>query len=165
MSRLLFFPGYQENRLEPRLRYNGGMTHFPSISLNTDWRSYPPDDTDPLYSASQLDDSSWDHLSILADWPRHLLGQAETIHLQRKFDLEPIGDVCIRIFLHLEAAPEATSVYVNGWHVGTSQSEQPLIADVTDYVTLQDNVLLLKVSKAGRLGAVSLQRIPCDEVD
>jgi hypothetical protein len=145
------------------LRYNQGMNTFPPIPLNADWRSYPPEDIDPVYGASQLDESSWDVLPTLAEWPRHLLGQADTVHLQKKFDLEPIGDVCLRFLLHVDAAPEATAVYVNGWHGGTLQKGQSLNADVTDYVTLDGNVLLLKVTKPGRFGDVYLQPVPCDE--
>ena len=141
----------------------GAMTAFSPIPLNTDWRSYPPEDIDPVYGATQLDDSSWDVLPTLSDWPRHLLGREEIIHLQRKFDLEPIGGVCLRFILHIQAAPDNTSVYVNGWHVGTIQKGESLNADVTDYVTLEGNVLLLKVTKPGIFGDVYLNPMPCDQ--
>ncbi len=141
----------------------GAMTALTPIVLNTDWRSYPPEEIDPVYGASQLDESSWDIISTLSDWPRHLLGHNGTVHLRRKFDLEPIGDVCLRFMLRLEAAPDGTAVYVNGWHAGTIQQGQPLTSDVTDYVMLEGNVLLLNVTEPGRFGEVQLRRVPCDQ--
>jgi len=84
------------------------------------------------------------------------------IELRRTFDLEPIGEVCLRFFLHIEAAPDETAVTMNGWNVGKVSAGQPLMADVTDFVTLEDNVLLLVVHQKGKFGDVWVARVPCE---
>lgn len=144
------------------LCYNPGMATLDSIPLTQVWRVYPPQEVDPTYGSSQLDESSWDCIPALADWPRHLLAREGMIYLRRTFDLEPIEDVCLRFILHVETAPEGTAVYINGWHAGTVQAGAALVSDVTDYVTLEDNVLLLKVSRRGEFGGLWLQPLPCD---
>ena len=96
------------------------------------------------------------------DWTRHSLAQGETVELRYLFDLEPIGEVCLRFFLHIDAAPGATTVKMNEWDVATMQDGQGLVADVTDFVTLEDNMLLLRVSQSGTFGQVWLERIPCE---
>lgn len=90
------------------------------------------------------------------------LAEDVTIELQRMFDLEPIGEVCLRFFLHIEAAPDDTTVTMNGWDVGRVQAGQLLVADVTDFVTLEDNALLLNVNQQGRFGEVWLARVLCE---
>ncbi len=133
-----------------------------TVHLDHDWRYFPTEDLDPAYGASQLDESSWGVLNDLKDVPRDVVAFYGTLHLKKTFDLEPIGEVCLRYHLHLESAPPATQVFVNGWHVGTTQAEKALVSDVTDYVTLEGNVILLKVSrKKGDIGAVYLLPIPC----
>jgi len=125
------------------LRYNHHMTTLDPIPLNTQW---------------QLNNEA--KLFSLVDLSLRN-GAAE---LRRTFDLEPIGDVCLRFYLHIDAAPEGTAVSMNGREVGTIQAGQSFVADVTDNVTLEDNVLLLKVSRGGRFGAVWLGRVPCESL-
>jgi hypothetical protein len=88
----------------------------------------------------------------------------ECLHLSQTFDLDPIGEVCLRFFLHIDSAPDGTAVAMNRWHVGITQTGQPFIADVTDYVTLEENVMLLTVNQPGQFGAVWLESVPCEEI-
>ncbi|MBZ0290607.1 MAG: hypothetical protein K8I30_23485 [Anaerolineae bacterium] len=85
-----------------------------------------------------------------------------SIHLQCTFDLDPIGEVCLRFVLHIDAAPVGTTVDLNRWHMSITPENQPFIADVTDFVTLEDNVLLLQLRETGMVGAVWLERVPCE---
>ena len=133
-----------------------------SISLETDWRYFPTEVTDATFGASELDESSWGILPHITDYPRDLIAVSGTLNLRHTFDLEAIGDVCLRIHFDLKRAPLGTQVYVNGWHVGTVQIAEPLHADVTDYVSLEDNLLLLKLTHSGDLNGLSIQRIPCE---
>ncbi len=133
-----------------------------SIALETDWRYFPTEVIDAAYGASELDESSWGVLPQVADYPRDLIAVSGTLNLRRTFDLEPIGDVCLRFHLHVDRAPIGTQVYVNGWHLGTMQSTEALQAEVTDYVTLEDNFILLKLSYSGELHGLSIQPIPCE---
>jgi hypothetical protein len=133
-----------------------------SIALETDWRYFPTEVMDAAYGASELDESSWGVLSQLADYPRDLIAVSGTLNLRRTFDLEPIGDVCLRFHLHLERAPIGTQVFVNGWHLGTLQSTGSLESDITDYVSLEDNFVLLKLIHSGDLHGLSIQPVPCE---
>ena len=132
------------------------------ISLDDNWRYFPTEVMDAAYGASELDESSWGVLPKLADYPRDLIAVSGTLNLRHTFDVEPIGDVCLRFFLDLQHAPKGTQVYVNGWHVGTMQTAEPLRADITDYISLEDNLLLIKLTHAGKLSDISLQPTPCD---
>jgi hypothetical protein len=132
------------------------------ISLDTDWRYFPTEVMDAAYGVSELDESSWGVLPQLSDYPRDLIAFSGTLNLRRTFDLEPITDVCVQIHLHLEHAPIDTQVYVNGWHVGTTKASEVLHADITDYVSLEDNLILLKLTHSGDLRGLFLQRVPCE---
>lgn len=138
------------------------MNMLSPISLEIDWRYFPTESADADFGVSQTDESSWGVLPQLADYPRNLIAISGTLNLRHTFDLEPIGDVCLRIHLDLKHAPIGTQVFVNGWHVGTIQTAEPLHADVTDYVSLEANLLLLKLTHTGDLHGLSLQPIPCE---
>ncbi len=133
-----------------------------TLSLESNWRYFPTEVMDAAYGASELDESSWGVLPQLPDYPRDLIAYAGTLNLRRTFDLEPIGDVCLRFHLNVDRAPIGTQVYVNGWHVGTFQAGEPLSADVTDYVSLEDNFILLKLIHSGDLHGLSIQPVPCE---
>jgi hypothetical protein len=120
------------------------MNDFDPIILNSNWL------INGAHSLPSLVDC---HLDLAED---------VTVELQKMFELEPIGEVCLRFFLHIEAAPNDTTVTMNGWDVGKVSSGQPMVADVTDFVTLEDNVLLLIVNQKGRFGEVWLARVPCE---
>src|SRR6185369_14075686 len=108
------------------------------IPLETDWRYFPTEVIDAAFGTSELDESAWGVLPQLADYPRDLIAVSGTLNLRHTFDLEPIGDVCLRFYIQLDRAPIGTQVYVNGWHIGTVQAADPLHADVTDYVSLEN---------------------------
>lgn len=133
-----------------------------STALETDWRYFPTEVMDAAYGMSELDESSWGVLAQLSDYPRNLIAISGVLNLRHTFDLEPITDVCVQIHLHLEHAPTDTQVYINGWHVGTSKPAEVLHADITDYVSLEDNLILLKLTRSGDLGGLFLQRVPCE---
>src|SRR3954465_3301037 len=116
-----------------------------SISLESDWRYFPTEVMDTTFGASELDETSWGVLPQLADYPRDLIAVSGTLNLRHSFDIEPIGDVCLRFHLDLKHAPMGTQIYVNGWYVGTVQMDASLDADVTDYISLEDNLILLKI--------------------
>jgi hypothetical protein len=86
----------------------------------------------------------------------------ESVQLRHTFDLEPISEICLRFYLHIDSSPDGTIVHLNRWQVGPTQSDQPFIADVTDYVSLEDNLLLLDINTTGTLGNIWLERVPCE---
>ena len=138
------------------------MTNFNPIPLDHDWRYFPLEDIDETYGASELDESSWGVLPTLVDYPRDVIAISGSLNLRHTFNLEPIGEVCLRFNLHLAAAPTGTQVFINGWHAGTTEAGKSLISDVTDYVTLEGNVLLLKLTRKGDLHGLILQPVPCE---
>jgi hypothetical protein len=138
------------------------MTDLAPIPLDSDWRYFPTEDLDPADTVAQLDESAWGVLPTLADYPREVVSFYRLLHVQRCFDLQPIDDLCVRYHLHLDHAPDGTQVYINGWHAGTVQSGKSLISDVTDFVTLEANLLLLKINREGDLRGVSLRPVPCE---
>ena len=129
------------------LRYTVRMNAFDPIPLNTNW---------------QMNDGVV--LPRLSHWTPRSLAQGEKVELRQVFDLEPIGEVCLRFLLHIEAVPDERTVSMNSWDVAVGESGQGLVADVTDYVTLEDNVLLLTVNQNGIFGEVRLERVPCETV-
>ena len=133
-----------------------------SIPLDADWRYFPNEVMDAAYGVSELDESSWGVLPNLADYPHDLIAVSGTLNLRRTFDIEPIADVCLRFFIDLQHAPKGTELYVNGWHLGTHQNDEALHADVTDTVSLEDNLILIKLTHSGELSGLSLQSVPCD---
>lgn len=138
------------------------MTNLSPISLDHNWRYFPTEDMDPAYGASLLDESSWGVLARIEDFPRDVVRSYSELHLRHLFDLEPIGDQCLRFHLMIDEAPQGTQFYINGWHVGTVEAGS-LISDVTDFVTLEGNVLLLKLTSArGTFRRLRLQPVTCD---
>jgi hypothetical protein len=131
------------------------------LELDHDWLVYPPADADPVYGVSVLDDSTWDDLESINTWPVDRLGYGEGVQLKRRFDLEPIGEVCLRFVLQLDQAPAGTQVYINGWHAGTTEAGKALISDVTDYVTLEANLVHLKLNRRGALSGLRLVAMAC----
>jgi hypothetical protein len=138
------------------------MNKLSAIALDQDWRYFPTEEMDPAYGTSLLDESSWGVLAQVEDFPRDVAQFYRELHLRREFDLEPIGDQCLRFHLMVDEAPRGTQFYINGWYVSTL-GDSSLVSDVTDYVTLEGNVLLLKLTSArGTFKRLRLQPVPCD---
>ncbi len=103
--------------------------------------------------------TTWLAVPALAAYPRDRL----PLRLRCMVDLQPTG-VCVRYMLRLEAAPPGTIITVNGWRVGTVGG-QTFQANITDQVALDDNLIELDISAVGDLRGVSLQPVPCANVD
>jgi len=120
-----------------------------AISLNADW----------YYSS--LDTLEWKAVPLVKQWPQNMLASHGVIHLQRTFDLEPITDMCIRYHLYLESVPAGTEIFVNQVLIGTVDKSGSLRTDITDNVSLENNVLLLKIRQTGGIRGVRLELVPC----
>ena len=83
--------------------------------------------------------------------------------LTRTFDVPPILDVCLRFDLHIRAAPGVIVLYINGRRLGKVVGSQPFVFDVTDYTTLEDNLIGLRLDcgSTGAFGDVFLKAEPC----
>lgn len=83
--------------------------------------------------------------------------------LTRTFDVPPILDVCLRFDLHITAAPGDIVLYMNGQRLGEVEGREPFVLDVTDFITLEDNQIALRVdcAQGGAFGEVVLKAEPC----
>lgn len=114
---------------------------------------------DRNWQVSTAGGTGWLSLPALAAYPRNRV----PLRLRCVVDLQPTG-VCVRYVLRLEAAPPGTIITVNGWRVGTAGGDI-FQANVTDQVALDANMIELDISAAGDLRGVSLQAIPCANMD
>ena len=80
---------------------------------------------------------------------------------RRRFALTPL-DFCARYWLHVESAPGPLTVVLRGEVVAHGIAAGTPV-DVTDFVSLDDNLLELSTPAEGDLGAVWLQALPCDD--
>jgi len=85
---------------------------------------------------------------------------------RRRFELAPV-DFCARYLLHVDAAPGPLTIILRGEVVAHNVAAGALV-DVTDFVSLDDNLLELRVDsdamlREGRFGGVWLQAVPCEE--
>lgn len=80
--------------------------------------------------------------------------------LERAFDL-PMPDECINYRLEIDYAPRDTHLFLNGRALG--EIATPLHMDVTDFVALEDNRIVFRVSHNafGGFGPIWLVAIPC----
>jgi hypothetical protein len=83
--------------------------------------------------------------------------------LTRTFDVPPILEVCLRYDLHIRAAPGVILLYVNGRRLGEVDGARPFVFDVTDFITLEDNQVALRVdcAQGGAFGDVFLKPELC----
>jgi len=82
--------------------------------------------------------------------------------LTTRFDLEPIGETCMRYELRIAAAPNPVIVFVNGRRLGRL-TDFPIAIDITDFVTYEDNLIGISVAydTPGQFGSVEIVGIPC----
>ncbi len=94
-------------------------------------------------------------------WRETRLEDERVVEFWQTFDLQP-AEVCIRYWLHLDKLPDEAVITLNGRTVATAQGGRPFAADVTDYVWLEANSLLVHVPPAGWSGRAWLQPVPCE---
>ncbi len=129
---------------------------IPDISLDDRWTCDYFEDIPTLYEFMETYP-----VASLAKW-RFDKTRAENwiAWLQKKFDL-PLRDVCVSYWLCIDSAPAATRLYINGRDFGVVAT--PLRFDVTDYVTLDDNVIAFRVpcEMRGSFSDIRLTAFPC----
>lgn len=94
-------------------------------------------------------------------WRETRLEDERVVEFQQTFNLQPV-EVCVHYWLHLDGLPGETVITLNGRTVGTATAGKAFGADVTDYVWLEANSLLLRVPVAGWSGRAWLQPVPCE---
>lgn len=131
------------------------MNCFAPIRLDSAWRWCVNRSGKPPERAN------WQPLDMLEAWPQARLAAGAAVWLKRSVILEPT-EVCVRYLFRLDAAPDGTQVFINGWQVGAARAGQPLTVNVTDQVALGDNEFLLCITQSGSLRGVTLRAVPCE---
>ncbi|MBZ0280969.1 MAG: hypothetical protein K8L97_09520 [Anaerolineae bacterium] len=106
--------------------------------------------------------SDWAQLKQLEMWDGKKLSSYPVAYLRRLFDLQPIDDVCIRYWLHIDHAPDETQVWINAFEAGQTWAGEAFRVDVTDYISLENNEILLRVYQQGSIGKLWLEPVPCE---
>lgn len=122
----------------------------------------PPIDLNGGWMAGYAGDESGQPVPSLRDFV--CTAASGPARLTRSFDVPPMLDVCLRFDLHITAAPAATALSINGYPLGAVGRAMPFILDVTDVITLEDNLITLHVNcpqEGGAFGAVFLKAEPC----
>ncbi len=135
------------------------MSSLPNLSLNNDWVCNTFELDPDLYEFAH-DGQPVADLRAWACDRRYDDGWAAW--LQKTFDL-PMTDVCINYTLRIARAPKGTVVSINGTRLGEMNNGNLFEMDVTDYVTLEDNVIRFRVicGGEGSFGDIILEGIPC----
>jgi hypothetical protein len=137
------------------------------ISLNNKWRyCYATKSED--YSDVTVDDSNWDSITF-TDIPIEEMSPHDVIWLRKRFDLTP-AEACVRYFLRCEGRAYPMTIYLRGQAIAQYDKEAYLDVDVTDYVSLDDNVLVLMIRFDGQTvdlqqTELHLQPIFCDDLN
>lgn len=130
---------------------------IPDISLDDHWALDYFEDIPTLYEFMETH-----RLPSLAKW-RFDKTRAENwiAWLQREFDL-PLRDVCVTYTLCIDSAPDETRFYLNGRDFGVITT--PLRLDVTDFVTLEANIIAFRVpcDMRGSFSDLRLTAFPCN---
>jgi len=102
-------------------------------------------------------------LGTITDWPG--LEFPDCIAwVWRTFTLEPT-DLCVRYYLYIDSMPKVALIAINDHKINPLTTPPPYKLDVTDYVTLDENVIGFRVTGAdGAFGHVHLQPVACDEI-
>ncbi len=106
-------------------------------------------------------------LDLGNDWQ---LSAVETpypiLYLTRRFWLEPL-DMCVGYWLHIENVPAGATLYLNDQRVCSIENSDPHVIDVTDFVWLEWNKIMVEISYTTYMAPFSLdntrlEAIPCE---
>ena len=142
------------------------MTLIPKISLDEKWRyQFAPVGDD--YSKPSFDDSDWEWTTFTGlAIPK--VSPPDVIWLRKRFDLNP-SEACVRYFLRCDDSTIPMVVYLRGRKVAETGNDSHIDIDVTDELSLDDNVLVLKLQPAkwdldSQTQELYLQPIFCDDL-
>jgi len=143
------------------------MTQIPKISLNEKWR-YRFSTEHEDFSNPSFDDSDWEW-TLFNDVPIPKLSPPDVIWLRKRFDLNP-AEACIRYFLRCSDSAYPMTIYLRGQSIKTTGNDAYLDMDITDYVSLDNNVLVLAIRADEwdldpQKAELHLQPIFCDDLE
>lgn len=143
------------------------MTQIPKISLDEKWRYHYATASDN-FSNPNINDSDWEWTTFTGlDMPK--VAPPEAIWLRKRFHLNK-SEACLRYFLRCDDSSLPMTVYLRGQKIAELGNDANLDVDVTDYVSLDDNVLALAIHAEKwdldpQQAEIYLQPIFCDDLD
>jgi hypothetical protein len=142
------------------------MKNITIKSLNKNWQ-YCAADINEDFSSPQLDDTEWAYVTDVG-FDALMRAPSDMIWLRQRFDLS-LTDVCMRYFLRCDGCFVPMTIYLRGRVVAIYRADEALDVDITDYVSLDDNVLALSIAPLGSGFDVNrmdmyLQPIACDDL-
>ena len=143
------------------------MTQIPKISLNEKWH-YRFATEQESYSNPAVDDSDWEW-TLFTEVPIPKVSPPAVIWLRKRFHLNPM-EACVRYYLRCDRNSYPMTVYLRGHAVAQGSNDSYLDVDVTDYVSLDDNVLALEIHADKwdldtQEAELYLQPIFCDDLE
>lgn len=140
------------------------MTTLPRISLAKNWRyRYAP--VQEKFSGTDVSDSDW----AVANWADIIIKDAgaKKIWARNRFHLEPTME-CVRYFLRTDRFVFPAQVFLRGKLIAEVSLNESLDLDVTDEVSLSNNILMLAIDPSGwkqeKPADLYLQAIFCDDL-
>jgi len=142
------------------------MEQLRKILLNTRWQYYKSTQVEE-YLDVKSDDSHWEW-TTLTNLPISNRVSDDVLWMRTWFNLTPT-DACVRYFLRCSGCAYPMQVYLRG-QVITQIDGVDVNVDVTDYVSLDDNLLVLAIrvdptTKNTQQLKLYLQPIYCDDLN
>ena len=142
------------------------MTQIPKISLNEKWRYHYASESED-YSGVDVDDSDW-KWTTFTDILIPRLSPSDVIWLRKRFDLNP-AEACVQYFLRCKNIAYPMTVYLRGQKVIAGEANSRINVDITNYVALEDNVIVLEIHADKwdfdlQNADINLQPILCDDL-
>lgn len=143
------------------------MEQLQKILLNARWQYYESTETDD-YLNVKLDDSHWEWTSTFSELPISNRAETDVLWVRKRFELTPT-DACVRYFLRCTGCVYPMTVHLRS-QVIAQVDDMGLDVDVTDYVSLDDNLLTLAIRFNRQIENTKplelyLQPIYCDDLN
>lgn len=142
------------------------MTTLPKISLNEKWRYHNTADAQN-YAAVNVDDSDWEW-TLFTELPISSIPASTTVWLRNRFDLLQTEE-CVSYFLRCDYCAFPMKCYLRGKLIADVPARAALDFEITDFVTLDDNLLVVSIQADAKLveaqtNELYLQPIFCQEL-
>ncbi len=135
------------------------------LTLDSNWVYCFTQNNKPDLSTSPSTDSAWIPLPNIGDWAVGTTVEYGVDWFKRSVLIEPTN-TCVAYFLCVENVPGETSIYVNGKQVAEIQVHSSCRLNVTHFVALGVNEIILKVmckshTPGGVFGSMFLESVLC----
>jgi hypothetical protein len=142
------------------------MDTLTTLLLEDDWVYFFAENRRDDYRHVGLDVSGWIPLEKLSDWGVTSSGQEGADWFRRIITLKPTAS-CVNYVLQIKKAPQTIAIFLNGHLVDEVPGGDSFSGDVTQYVALGENTLVMQLTClsnacGGSFGTISLQPVTCE---